>query len=54
MENIGFTNVNTMLENNKKTCEYDEIELDSNYTSLNYTDLPFEIEINQGLYSWQL
>lgn len=46
MENLGFTNEGMMLENNKKTCEYDEIELDNdNYNSLNYTDLPLEIEI---------
>jgi hypothetical protein len=43
MENIGFTNMNMMLENNKKTCEY-EIEI-SNENYENYTDLPFEIEV---------
>ncbi|HJX50056.1 MAG TPA: hypothetical protein VJ438_01200 [Candidatus Nanoarchaeia archaeon] len=46
MENKGFSNESIMIENNKKTCEYDEIELDNdNYNSFNYTDFPFEIEI---------
>lgn len=46
MENKGFSNESMIIENNKKTCEYDDIELDDdNYNSFNYSNLPFEIEI---------